>query len=86
MRSEGAMMWATGQRLRALREAEGLGQHAFAKLIHCSQSTLSCWELGQRLPDAHSMAWVATQCHVTLDYIYMGRLDGIAARNDYSIA
>jgi transcriptional regulator with XRE-family HTH domain len=81
MPSEVGMMRATGRRLRALRETKGLTQTDFAKLIHSSQSTVARWEQGMAFPDPHSMAWVAQRCQVTLDYIYLGRLDGIAAAN-----
>lgn len=44
-----------GKKLRALREAAGLGQIAFAKKMRTSQRAISRWENGRLLPNYESL-------------------------------
>ena len=58
-----------GQRLKELREENGLSQEAVARALHCSQRTVSRYELEQL--DLSSEALIAL-CHifkVSADYL-----------------
>ena len=48
----------TPERVKELRERLGLTQLAFAEKVGVSQSTVACWETGQRTPDS---AWIVAR-------------------------
>jgi putative transcriptional regulator len=45
--------------VRAIREALGLSQHAFAKAYRIPLATLKGWEQGRRHPDATASAYLS---------------------------
>ena len=48
----------TPERVKELRERLGLTQLAFAEKVGVAQSTVACWETGQRTPDS---AWIVAR-------------------------
>ena len=63
-----------GKRVKYLREAAGLTQLEFAKTMNISNSALSQYESGSRIPSDELKAKIADYFGVTLDYLY-GRTD-----------
>ena len=62
-----------GRRLRAVREAMGIGQAAFGHIVGVERTTLANWEAG-RLPDVRAMVRLMQKVGVPLDWIYAGYL------------
>jgi len=63
-----------GNRIRFLRERENLSQIEFAKILNISNTTLSQYETGQRVPSDEIKAKIADYFGVTVDYL-LGRTD-----------
>ncbi len=61
-----------GNRLRKLREGEGLTQKQVAADIQCSCKVLSNYELGKREPDFDTLVKLSDYFNVTTDYL-LGR-------------
>lgn len=62
-----------GRRLRAVREAMGIGQAAFGHVLGVERTTLANWE-GGRLPDVRAMVRLMQKLGVPLEWIYAGLL------------
>jgi len=58
-----------GDRLRSAREAVGLRQNEAAGMLGMSNSNLSRYEKGGRLPDADILLKLAKLYHVTIDQL-----------------
>lgn len=50
--------------VRAIREALGLSQQAFASAYHIPLATLKGWEQGRRQPDATASAYLSVIAHL----------------------
>lgn len=64
---------AVGQRLRAIRVAQGLSQTELAKLLGITQSNVSGLERGVRSLTIHQVAKLATALDVSTDELLLGR-------------
>jgi N6-adenosine-specific RNA methylase IME4/transcriptional regulator with XRE-family HTH domain len=58
---------ATGARIRALREAAGLGQRELAAILGADQPWVSKWESGARAPGPDMLARLASALATTVD-------------------
>ena len=67
------------RRLVALREALGHNQSSFAALVEISQPAMNNYEKGHRRPDLDQMIKVQMRTGATLDWIYLGKRDGLPA-------
>ena len=56
-------------RLRELRKQYRLSQSGLALKLHISQSTISAYETGERVPDLENLMTIAEFFHVSLDYL-----------------
>lgn len=57
-------------RIKQLREGAGLTQLELAKILQVSNSTLSQYESGARVPSDEMKAAIADYFRVSLDYLY----------------
>lgn len=67
-------MASIGERIKSLRETEGLTQIQLSKKLNISNTTLSQYENGQRVPGDEIKTKIAIIFDVSLDYL-MGRTD-----------
>ena len=58
-----------GDRLRNLRKEAGMTQDELASRTHLSQTAISNWESGNRIPNIEYAIILAKYFKVTLDYI-----------------
>lgn len=65
-----------GPRIKSLREAAGLTQIELSKILKISNTTLSQYETGARVPGDEIKSAIADHFGVTLDYLY-GRTEQI---------
>lgn len=56
-------------RLRELREQTRLNQEGLALKLNVSQSTISAYEIGERVPDLETLISIANFFNVSLDYL-----------------
>ncbi len=56
-------------RLKELREQLRLNQEGLAVKLNVSQSTISAYEVGERMPDLETLIAIADFFHVSLDYL-----------------
>lgn len=70
---------ALGKRIKFLREEKELSQLEFSKVLNISNSTLSQYEAGNRMPGDEIKKKIAEYFNVSLDYL-MGASD---IRNPY---
>lgn len=68
------------RRLITLREALGHNQSAFAALVEVSQPAMNNYEKGIRRPDLDVAINIQLRTGVTLDWIYLGKRDGLPGR------
>lgn len=59
-----------GERLKKIRG--GLGQSHFAKKIGVSQSSLSLYEIGSRVPDATTLGVICNNFRISPEWLLMG--------------
>lgn len=69
-----------GRRIVTLREAMGLNQAAFAKLVDISQPSIANYESGLRRPELDKGAQIVLKTGITLDWLYLGERQGLSAR------
>ena len=67
-------MASIGDRIKSLRESEGLTQIQLSKKLNISNTTLSQYESGVRVPSDEIKTKIAIIFDVSLDYL-MGRTD-----------
>lgn len=72
------IMAVVARRLALSRTVLGFSQAEVCRLLAVKHNTWSMWESGKNLPDPLVMACYCDRFGITLDYIYRGRLDGIA--------
>lgn len=58
-----------GERLNKLRQDHGLTQQELANLFHISNSTISSYETGTRIPDIVFLEELSKYFHVSTDYL-----------------
>lgn len=56
-------------RIKALREQEGLRQKDLAALLNVTQATLSSWECGRYEPDQKALKILSKRFDVSIDYL-----------------
>ena len=56
-------------RLKELREQRRLNQEGLALKLNVSQSTISAYEIGERVPDLETLIAIASFFNVSLDYL-----------------
>lgn len=61
-----------GERIKAVRLREGLGQEAFAKALGYSKRALVSWELGQAEPPVSLMAKLRRDYDVDPEWVILG--------------
>lgn len=66
-----------GQRLTAIRKALGLNAAELCREVGLKPNTWSQWEKGKRIPDLHYMMRLVEIYPVTLDYVYLGQMEGL---------
>ena len=71
------MQMNTGRRLRVVRKLARASQEAVAAVLGVGQYDLSRWESGARFPDVEPMVRFAFRFKVSLDFLYLGRRDGV---------
>ena len=57
------------ERIKQLREEDGLSQAQLAKAVGISQSAIALWELGDRTPSADAIIKLAKFFDVSTDYL-----------------
>lgn len=65
---------AIGNRIMALREADGLTQEQLARRVGVSQATVSQWESGMRAPTAEAVVAFAHSFDTSADFL-LGLVD-----------
>lgn len=63
-----------------LREALGLTQGAFARLVDISQPALANYEAGFRRPELDKAILIVAKTGITLDWLYLGDRAGLPQR------
>lgn len=61
------------ENLRALRRARGLSQEELAARLPVARQTLSKWEQGRSVPDAHALARLAGELDTTVGALLGGQ-------------
>ena len=56
-------------RLKELREQRRLNQEGLALKLNVSQSTISAYEIGERVPDLETLIAISNLFNVSLDYL-----------------
>lgn len=67
----------TGERIRGLRKNAKLTQAQLGALVDCSESAISCYELGKREPDFESLLKIAESLGTSVQYILTGESGGL---------
>ena len=57
------------ERIKQLREEDGLSQAQLAKAVGISQAAIALWELGDRTPSADAIIKLAEFFDVSSDYL-----------------
>ena len=71
---------AIAGRLRAVREAFGLGQNEFARKAGIASNTYNQYEQAKNRPSLDFVNKICDTYDVTLDYIYRGDTSGLPVR------
>lgn len=64
------------ERIKELREEEGISQERLAEATGLSQSAIAAWEVGKNVINANAIISLADYFGVTTDYL-LGRTDKI---------
>ena len=65
-----------GTKIKTLRKSRKMTQEEFAEQLGVSRSTLSCYEVGQRIPNMKILQDIAHICGVGLDFF------GLSSKNE----
>lgn len=57
-------------RITNRREALGLSQRAFAKVINVLQPQVNRWETGNHLPDLYNAYWISKGLQISMDELF----------------
>lgn len=71
---------AIGRRLRETREALGMNQASFARLVKISPQAINNYERGYQRPHLDQAFLICRATGATLDWIYMGDPSGLPGR------
>jgi transcriptional regulator with XRE-family HTH domain len=63
------MIIKVGERITELRNKYNLTQHALAKELGVSRSSVNAWELGISTPSVERIVDISNYFHVTVDYL-----------------
>lgn len=63
------MVLKTAERIKELREANGLTQAQMARKISVTRSTVNAWEMGTNKPSIDKLSDIADLFQVTTDYL-----------------
>lgn len=63
---------AFGERLKALREKEGMSREALGQAVDASPSAIGMWERGDRSPSNETVVSLARRFDVSTDYLLTG--------------
>ncbi len=58
-----------GEKIRELRDKNGLTQSYLARRLHVSRSTVNAWEMGISIPSTQYIVELASYFNVSADYI-----------------
>ena len=59
----------TGERIKYLREREGISQAGLAKAIGATRASVNAWEMELSRPNAEYLKGLSVHFHVSVDYI-----------------
>ena len=71
-----------GERLRYLRQKNGLTQRKVAEILNIDRSTYTYYETGKTSPDASSLKRLARMFDVSVDYILDNHPQGLSGNDD----
>lgn len=63
------MVLKTAERIKELREANGLTQNGMARKLSVTRSTVNAWEMGTNKPSIDKLADIADLFQVTTDFL-----------------
>lgn len=72
-----------GNRIKALRETNGLSQKELGKIVNKGDSAVRMWELGNSEPDCSTLIILADHFNVSIDYL-LGIDNTIWTAEDYA--
>lgn len=58
-----------GARIHQLREARGMTQKRFARLVFTNPSAITYWECGKVLPSCEMIISICRECRVSADWL-----------------
>lgn len=64
-----------GRNIKCLRRVCGLSQKEFADILHTTQSRISDYETGKRLPPAELLISLAEEYQVSYDWLFTGEIN-----------
>ena len=64
-----------GKNIKFLRRLSGLNQTAFARAFETSQSRISEYETGKRLPPTELLIRLADEYQVSFDWLFTGEIN-----------
>ncbi len=70
-----------GLRIKDLRCSMGYTQEKFAAQINISTSYLALLETGKRMASLDVLAQIVSSCHVSLDYLLLGKEEPLETKN-----
>lgn len=68
---------AFGERLQALRHANGMTQEEFAQQLKVSRQAVSKWESCRGYPEIEKIIWICNRYHVSMDDLFMDEVPPI---------
>ncbi len=72
-----------GNRLKAMRKAEGMTQTELGDVLRVTKGTVSSWETGSRSPSVEKLIQLADLFACTTDYLLCRTDRSSAERTDY---
>lgn len=63
------MVLKTAERIKELREANGMTQNGMARKLSVTRSTVNAWEMGTNKPSIDKLSDIADLFQVTTDFI-----------------
>ena len=67
----------TGERIRLLRKQKKISQGRLGELVGCSESAISCYELGKREPDYEMLLKISEELNTSAQYLLTGEPGGL---------
>ena len=66
-----------GRNIKRLRRLSGLSQAEFAASLQTSQSQISAYETGRRLPPTSLLIRIAEEFQVSYDWLFTGEINPV---------